>query len=50
MTGLKKERYYVNPRYYTVILYCKKRDLGCIRGGFLLTQVLDNEIVFQNLP
>lgn len=32
-----------------VILYCKKRNLNGIRGGDLLTQVLDNEIVFQNL-
>lgn len=32
-----------------VILYCKKRDLNGIRGRDLLTQVLDNEIVFQNL-
>lgn len=33
-----------------VILYSKKRDLGSIRGRDLLTQVLDNEVVFQNLP
>lgn len=33
-----------------VIIYCKKRDLGGIRGGELLTQVLDNEVVFPNLP
>lgn len=45
----QEERHQVNPRYYMVILYCKKRDLNGIRGRDLLTQVLDNEIVFQNL-
>lgn len=33
-----------------VIIYRKKRDSGGRRGGDLLTQVLDNEIVFPNLP